>query len=378
VKRNPLLEIRVLGQSVWLDLLSRGMLVSGQLRMLIEQDGVSGETSNPAIFEKAIDGSHDYDKAIRSLVLQGKKAEEIYEALTVEDIQHSADLFRPLYDETDGRDGFISLELSPHLAYDIDGSISEAHRLWTILNRPNILLKVPATAKGLPVIKKLIYEGINVNITLLFSLDRYREVAEAYIAGLDARTEAGKPLEMVTSVASFFLSRIDVLVDSMLENVIQERDKRSEAANTLLGQTAISSAKAAYHIYREIFNSERFRRLSAKGARTQRLLWASTGTKNPAYSDVKYVEPLIGPDTVNTMPLETINAYRDHGDPANRLSDSVEEARLVLEKLQAFGIDLAAVTQQLEREGVKKFVEPYDKVISTINKRIDQCRSNKV
>jgi transaldolase/glucose-6-phosphate isomerase len=369
MKENPLLKIQTLGQSVWLDLIRRGMLFSGELQQLIEEDGLHGVTSNPSIFEKAIAGSHDYDDSIRALALEGKKVEEILHALTVEDVQRTADLLRPAYEQTEGRDGFVSLEVSPHLAYDSDRTILEARRLWAALDRPNVLIKVPATWEGLPAIQQLTCEGINVNVTLLFSLDRYQEVAEAYIVGLEARAALGKPLERVSSVASFFLSRIDVLVDSLLDNVIQMGGAKAEIARTLHGHAAIASAKVAYQMYKEIFAKERFRKLAARGARTQRLLWASTGTKNPAYSDVKYVEALIGPETVNTMPLETINAYRHHGNPAPRLEEAAEEAPRILARLSDAGVDLKAVTQQLEREGVDKFVAPFDRLMNTLREK---------
>jgi transaldolase/glucose-6-phosphate isomerase len=369
MKENPLLKIQTIGQSIWLDLLRRGMLSSGELQQLIKEDGLRGVTSNPAIFEKAIAGSHDYDDAIRTMALANKSVEEIYQALTVDDVQRAADLFRPVYDQTQGRDGFVSLEVSPHLAYDSDRTILEARRLWAALDRPNVLIKVPATWEGLPAIQQLTCEGINVNVTLLFSLGRYQEVAEAYIAGLEAGAALGRPLGRLTSVASFFLSRIDVLVDSLLEKVMRAGGARTEMAGALRGHAAIASAKVAYQMYREIFASERFRKLTARGARTQRLLWASTGTKNPAYSDVKYVEALIGPETVNTMPLETLNAYRDHGNPAPRLEEAVEEARCILAQLPEAGIDLEAVTQQLEKEGVQKFIVPFDRLMATLEEK---------
>jgi transaldolase len=369
MKPNPLLQLQQFGQSVWLDLLSRHMLMSGELRQLIEEDGLRGETSNPTIFEKAIDESHDYDDAIRALIGQGKSAAEIYQALTVEDIQRAADLFRPVYDRLDGRDGFVSLEVSPHLADDTEGSVAEARRLWAAVNRPNVFIKIPATRAGLPAISRLLGEGININITLLFGLGRYREVAEAYLAGLEARAAAGQPLERLASVASFFLSRIDVLVDPMLEKMIQAGGPQAETAKALHGQVAISSAKIAYQIYQEMVAGSRFRRLQERGARSQRVLWASTGTKNPAYSDVKYVEPLIGSDTINTLPLETLRAYRDHGQPALRLEEGVEEARRVLERLPELGIDLDAATQHLEREGIEKFNQPYDRLMAALEEK---------
>jgi transaldolase len=366
---NPLLRLERFGQSIWMDFIRRETLSSGELRRLIEEDGLRGMTSNPSIFEKAIAGSHDYDDAIRALTLAGKSIAEIYQALTVEDIQRAADLFRPIYDQTDGGDGFVSLEVSPGLAHDTAGTIAEAQRLWAAVNRPNLMIKVPATQAGLPAIRQLTAEGINVNITLLFGLPRYWEVAKAYIAGLEVRAGQGLPLKQIASVASFFLSRIDVLVDPALEQVIQAGGPRAEVAAALHGQVAIASARVAYQIYKEIFAGRRFSKHARLGARAQRLLWASTSTKNPADSDVKYVEALIGQETINTMPIETLDAYRDHGDPASRLEDGVAEASRVLERLTDVGIDLDAVTQQLEDEGVRKFITAFDNVMSTLREK---------
>ncbi len=359
----------MLGQSIWLDWLRRGGLDNGDLKRWIEEDGVGGLTSNPSIFEKAIAGSHDYDNAIRAMALAGKPIEEIYEALTVEDIQRAADLFRPTYDRLLGADGFVSLEVSPRLAHDTAGTVAEAHRLWGEVKRPNLFIKVPATKEGLPAIKQLIGEGINVNITLLFGLPRYREVAEAYIGGLEILAGQGKPLDRIASVASFFLSRIDVLVDPMLEQLKQENESEAEIASSLHGQVAIASAKIAYQIYKEIFTSERFQKLAEKGARTQRVLWASTSTKNPEFIDVKYVEPLIGPETINTVPLETFDAYRDHGHPSTSIEEGVQEAYAVLEGLSQVGIDIDQVTQQLEDEGVDKFNKALEKLMSALTEK---------
>jgi transaldolase len=369
VKDNPLLKLETFGQSIWMDFIRRGTLASGELQRWIEEDGLRGVTSNPAIFEKAIAESHDYDEAIYALTLESHSREETYQALVVEDVQRVADLFRRIYDRTDSRDGFVSLEVSPHLAYDTAGTIAEARRLWGAVDRPNVMIKVPANSEGLPAIQQLIYEGINVNITLLFGLPRYREVAQAYLAGLEARVARGNPLARVASVASFFLSRIDVLVDAMLENVRRAVGPRAALAATLHGQVALASAKVAYQIYQEIVTGERFRQLAARGASPQRLLWASTSTKNPAYNDVKYVEALIGPETINTMPLETLNAYRSHGNPAPRLTEGVTKAQQVLQRLTAVGIDLDAVTQQLEDEGVQKFIKPFDLLLSTLQEK---------
>ena len=369
MNQNPLLGLETLGQSVWLDFLRRNALDNGEIQGLIDQDGVSGLTSNPSIFEKAIAGSHDYDNAIRSMALEGKGVEEIYAALTIEDIQRAADLFRPIYDRLEGGDGFVSLEVSPKLAYDTAGAIAEARKLWAAVNRPNLLIKVPGTREGLPAIQQLIGEGINVNVTLLFGLPRYREVAEAYLVGLETLAEQGKPLARVSSVASFFLSRIDVLVDPMLEKRRLEGGPLAEIVAGLHGQVAIASAKVAYQIYQEIFSSERFQKLSHQGAHPQRLLWASTSTKNPEYSDVKYVETLIGRETINTIPPETLNAYREHGKPASQLEEDTQEAYRVLEALRQAGIDLDALTQELEDEGVMKFSQAFDQLMAALQEK---------
>jgi transaldolase len=369
MKNNPLKQLGTLGQSIWLDYIRRDLIAGGGLRRLVEEDGLRGMTSNPSIFEKAIADSHDYDDDIRAMALNGKGTKEIYEALSQRDVQNAADEFRPLYDRTDGKDGYVSLEVNPHLAHDTKGTIEEARRLWAALNRPNVLIKVPATADGLPAIQQLISEGINVNVTLLFGLPRYRQVADAYIAGIKARAAQGKPVTHLASVASFFIGRIDALMDPLLEKLITQGGKEAYLAKKVRGQVAIASAKMAYQIYKEIFGSDRFEKLAPRGARVQRLLWASTSTKNQDYSDVKYVEALIGPDTVNTVPLETLNAYRDHGKPKARLEQDVKEARSVLERLPEMGISIDNVTRQLEDEGVEKFNKPFDKLMKTVAQR---------
>jgi transaldolase len=369
MRNNPLTELGTLGQSIWLDYIRRDLMASGGLRRLIEEDGLRGMTSNPSIFEKAIADSHDYDEDIRAMALQGRGAEAIYETLSQRDVQSAADEFRPLYDSTDGKDGYVSLEVNPHLAHDTSGTMAEARRLWAALNRPNVFIKVPATAAGLPAIQQLISEGINVNVTLLFGLPRYRQVAEAYVAGIEARAAQGRPVRKVASVASFFVSRIDALVDPLLEEVMKQGGQEADLASKARGQVAIASAKMAYQSYKEIFAGNRFGGLAALGARAQRLLWASTGTKDPAYSDVKYVEALIGRDTVNTAPLSTLDAYRDHGEPKARLEQDIDHARWVLDRLPALGISIDSVTQQLEDEGVEKFNKPFDKLMETLAQR---------
>jgi transaldolase len=381
---NPLLQLKTFGQTVWLDFLSQRLLTSGTLARLIKEDGLAGLTSNPAIFKEAMADTPDYDDTIRAFVVRAtpgasatrahKRVEDIYQALVVEDIQRVADLFRALYDHSEAGDGFVSLELSPHLAHDPQGTIEEARRLWQAVNRPNLFIKVPATRAGLPAIRQLISEGINLNVTLLFSLPRYWEVAEAYIAGLRDRLAAGQPVAHVASVASFFLSRIDTLLDAHLENLIARGGPQALLAESLLGQVALASAKVAYQLYQEIFEEEQFRLLERQGARKQRLLWASTGAKNPAYSDLKYVEDLIGPETINTMPLKTLEAYRDHGRPALRLEEDLPEAYQTLTNLAELQLNLDDLTQQLETEGLQKFIESYDELLAALAKKFERFR----
>lgn len=370
MKKNPLNELEALGQSIWLDYIKRDLITSGTLKKLIVEDSLCGMTSNPNIFEKAIVESHDYDQDIIRMSNEGKGINTIYETLTEKDVRDASDEFRPLYEKTNGLDGYVSLEVNPHLAHDTDSTIEEARRLWKALDRANVLIKVPATKEGLPAIKQLISEGINVNVTLLFGLSRYQEVAQAYISGIEARIANGKPVSQIASVASFFLSRIDVLLDPIFEKIISENNERSQLATELKGQIAIASAKIAYNIYGKLFNSDRFKGLVKQGANVQRLLWASTSTKNPAYSDIKYVEALIGPFTVNTLPLETIEAYRDHGDPKPRLSLNLDKAMWFFQRLPDLNINMDEVTKKLEAEGVNKFAQAYDQLMKTLNEKI--------
>lgn len=366
---NPLLRLADFGQSIWLDFISRDLVTGGRLAELIDNDGLRGMTSNPKIFDDAIGGSEDYDDAIRELAAEGKDTDEIYANMAVEDVQHAADLFRSLYDGSGGRQGFVSLEVSPRLAHDMEATVAEARWLWKKVDRPNVLIKVPGTREGLPAIRQLLREGINVNVTLLFGLPRYRDVAEAYLGGLEDRLEDGGAVDHVASVASFFLSRIDVLVDPMLEKLFDAGGEKARLARGLHGQVAIASAKMAYQVYKEVFQGERFRKLADHGARTQRVLWASTSTKNPDYSDVKYVEALIGPETVNTVPMETLDAYRDHGQPESRLESDTKKAEETFLYLPEVGIDIDEITQQLEDEGVDKFVKPFDQLLDTIERK---------
>jgi transaldolase len=360
---NPLLRLRALGQSVWLDYIQRELIDAGGLERLIREDGLAGVTSNPAIFEKAIAAGREYETPIGDLVRRGLDNAAVVEALVLDDIGRAADLFRPVYDEAGGGDGFVSIEVSPHLARDTAATIEEGRRLWAALARPNVMIKVPGTREGVPAIRALVASGVNVNVTLLFSVARYREIAAAYRAGLEDRARRGAPLAHVASVASFFLSRIDTLADARLDRL-----GTAEAA-ALRGKAAVASARLAYEAYREIRATADWQALARRGARPQRLLWASTSTKDPAYGDLMYVEPLIGPETVNTLPPATLDAYRDHGEPAARLGEDLAFARSVPDRLAALGIALDALAGELEREGVRKFVEPYDKLLAAIDRR---------
>ncbi|MDI9635701.1 transaldolase [Kamptonema cortianum] len=359
---NPLQRLRQYGQSPWLDFIQRSFVTDGSLQKLIEEDGIVGVTSNPAIFEKAILGSADYDDLIVSLTGEGKSAADIYDHLSIEDVGMAADLFKEVYEETKGLDGYVSLEVSPHLADDTEGTIADARRLWKALNRLNVMIKVPATPAGVPAIKALIADGININVTLLFSVERYREVALAYIEGLEERASKGLDLR-VASVASFFVSRVDTMLDPILE---EKGDLTSQA---LIGQVAIANSYVAYGVFEELFGSERFKDLENKGAWVQRLLWASTSVKNPAYSPVKYADALVGRYTVDTLPLETIIAYREQGDPADRLSGSLPNARITMSQLETVGINIEEIAEKLEKEAIDKFVQPFDKLISAIESK---------
>ncbi len=365
---NPLRVLNSLGQSVWFDYIRRRDLISGHIKDLIDNDGVTGITSNPSIFEKAIAGSNDYDSAIQKLVAAGVETPMIFESLEVEDIQTAADLFRPTYDATEGADGYVSIEVAPTLARDTKGTIADARRLWGKVNRPNILVKVPGTAEGLPAIEQLLSEGININVTLLFAIERYEQVALAYLAGLEKLAASGKPLNRISSVASFFVSRIDVLVDKQLDGKlpVAKNAEETQRLEWLEGKTAIANAKLAYVKFKELFAGSRFQALANKGARVQRMLWASTGTKNPKYSDTLYIDTLIGPETVNTMPVASLEAYRDHGKPALRIETDLDEARKVFRLLVEEGIDIGADTSTLEDQGVESFTRDYQKLLASL------------
>ncbi len=368
---NPLLKLIDYGQSYWLDNLSRTMIESGELKKKISEEGLRGMTSNPKIFDQAISKSDAYDGRIKDLVKEGKSVNEIYEALVIKDVQDACDLFRPVYDESDGLDGFVSLEVSPYLARHTEATMEEVRRFFSRVDRPNCFIKIPGTGEGLPAIEQMLYEGINVNITLLFSVGRYEEVARAYVRAMDKRLAEGKDISGVSSVASFFLSRIDVLTDQLLLHRIlpDERGKGTAKAEQLLGEIAIASAKIAYQSFKQIFSGDRWKELADKGARVQRPLWASTSTKNPKYSDVMYVEPLIGEYTVNTMPEETIDAFADHGKvEPNTVEQDLDEAQKKLKLLDEVGINLGYVTQQLEDEGIQKFIDPFNDLMDTLEK----------
>jgi transaldolase len=356
---NPLLELRKLGESAWLDDISRGMLEDGSLARLIHEDGIAGLTSNPAIFAHSMMHDPKYARPIADLLPTVSSAMALYEELALEDLRDAAALLRPLYDATAAGDGYVSMEVSPHLAYDGPGSLREAQRLWQRLKLPNALIKIPGTEAGLPVIRDLIAAGINVNVTLLFSPERYRAVVQAYMAGLSARAAAGQPLGRVASVASFFLSRIDTAVDGLLDSLAA---RGQPAARALRGKAAIASACRAYEVYEETIATPQWQALAERGAQPQRLLWASTSTKDPSYSPIKYVEELVVPGTVNTMPLETLNTYRRLGRPELRLERHIAEGCDAREGLERLDVDLESVAQQLEREGVAKFIEPFDKL----------------
>jgi transaldolase len=372
VQPGSLHELHALGQSVWLDYIRRGILDNGELEEMIRRYDLRGVTSNPSIFEQAIGDSDDYDDAFDFLAGDGADANEAYEALAVEDITRACDLFRAVYDESGGTDGFVSLEVSPHLAHDEEGTLAEARRLWQAVGRPNLMIKVPGTDAGLPVIEQLLAEGLNVNITLLFSVQNHERVMEAFLRGLERRQQAGEPLGHVASVASFFVSRVDSAVDAQLNKLGEAaRDEAAkQRALSLRGKAAVANAKLAYRRFQEVFSGERWDRLAAAGAQVQRPLWASTSTKNPDYRDVIYVEELIGPHTVNTMPLATVEAFADHGVAKVTVDQDVEGARADLAALAELGIDMDQVTDQLQREGVDKFAKSFRELLQSVDAKL--------
>jgi len=360
--RSRMAALLELGQSVWLDYLRRGMLRSGELAELIAA-GLRGMTSNPTIFEQAINAGAEYDDSIARLAASGRSDAEIFDAIALDDVRGAADLFRPVYDHSGGGDGFVSIEVSPALARDTRGTIAEAERLWRAVDRPNVMIKIPGTEEGWPAIERCLTNGININITLLFSVEHYLKVAEAYLAALEARAARGEPIDMLASVASFFVSRVDTEVDARLGRIAQPEAKE------LAGTIGIANARLAYAEFERITASDRWRRLAAKGAKVQRPLWASTGTKNPAYSDVLYLEALIGRDTINTVPPDTLRKFEDHGTVAPTLAGQEDDARRRMESLARLGVDFDDVTQVLEDQGIEKFAKSYEALIAAIGRK---------
>jgi transaldolase len=358
-----------LGQSMWYDNIQRRLLENGEMAGMIERGEIYGMTSNPSIFNNAIAKSSDYDDQLLPLAKKGESAESIYETLAVADIRHATDLFSPLYKSTNGGDGFVSLEVDPDLARQTEATISEAARLWKLVDRPNLMVKIPATKEGLPAIKKSIAAGLNINVTLIFSLERYKEVMEAYLSGLEQRLTEGKPLDHVTSVASFFVSRIDTKIDGWLDEIIARGGEKAKTAEGTKGKIALASAKLAYQEFKQVFGSPRFKALAEKGARLQRPLWASTSTKNPAYSDVLYVDELIGQDTVNTLPPKTLTAFNDHGKVALTLEQGLDEMMKAVSDLAGLGLSMDQATQELEDEGVAAFSKAFASLMETVETR---------
>src|SRR5438105_2343722 len=372
---NPLVELGKVGQSVWYDQMRRALLKSGELAKLIREDGLRGLTSNPTIFEKAIGGSNDYTEELGDLARKGSSVSEIYQELVVADISNAADVFCGVYTETAGIDGYCSLEVSPNLAFETQKTIDEAKKLFAALNRPNVMVKIPATPQGIPAIEECIAAGLNINVTLIFARDVYQSVAEAYIRGLERRAAAGLPVDKIASVASFFVSRIDTAAERELTAKLAnaKNDAERQRLNSLFGKVAIANAKLAYQSYQHIFHGERFAKMRAKGARPQRQLWASTGTKNPKYSDVLYVEQLIGPETVDTVPPATFNAFRDHGKVELTLEKEIDQAFQTLSTLEDCGISLKKITDELTKEGVESFAGSFAKLLEVIEARRDEA-----
>lgn len=369
---NPLKRLNELGQSVWYDYIRRDLTTGPLLKRYIEEDGLSGMTSNPTIFQKAIAGSDLYDADVRSHARTTRDGAAIFEALAVTDVGAAADAFRAVYESTGGGDGFVSIEVAPRLARDTQGTIAEAHRLWKACNRPNVMVKIPGTREGIPAIRKCLADGININITLLFSVDRYGEVMEAYLAAMEERAGKGQPVERIRSVASFFVSRVDSNADKKLDGIAGDAARPAgdrEAARRLRGKLAVANARIAYEAFEQLFGSPRFAALRGKGVATQRPLWASTSTKDPAYPDLYYVEALVAPDSVDTMPPETFEAYRDHGDPKVRIREDLAGAHAAVRDLAALGVDVNRVAVELEEDGVKKFSDSYDQLLKAVEEK---------
>ena len=373
---NPIVEIgNQYGQSIWMDNLSRDIIESGELKQSISDKGIRGITSNPAIFEKAIAGNKIYDSAIEQGIKSGNSVREIYEGLVFTDIRNACDIFMPVYEESDGLDGYVSIEVPPDLAKKTDDTVAEARRYYQAIDRPNLMIKIPGTPEGLPAVEQAISEGMSVNVTLLFSVQSYIDTAWAYIKGLEKRAAEGKDVSRVASVASFFLSRIDVMIDDRIDSKLSSADDAAkEKLKAIKGKVAIANAKIAYQKYKEIFGSDRWKALEEKGAKVQRLLWASTSTKNPEYSDVMYVDELVGVDTVNTLPPNTIEACADHCDPADRIETNLDAAHKVIDGLkdEAVNIDLDAVMDDLIEEGIDKFIKPFESLMSSLEDKVKQ------
>jgi transaldolase len=368
---NPLLQLKAQGQSVWYDTVDRAQLDNGLFKRLVDEDGIVGVTSNPTIFQKSLSQGDAYDEQITQLIREGKNTNEIYEALVIRDIRSVADMMLPIYERANRQDGFVSLEVSPDLAHDTEATLAEARRFWKMVDRPNLMIKIPATPEGLPAVRQTLAEGININITLIFSIEDYRKVADAFISALEERNAEGKDISHIASVASFFVSRVDTLVDQLLENKIKAASDSAEQQQlkSLEGKAAIANARLVYQDFKRIFHSPRFESLKRSGAHVQRPLWASTSTKNPAYRDVLYAEELIGPDTVDTMPLETIENFRDHGKVRLSVQDKIQQARDELAELEKIGIHYDQVTKQLQDEGVQKFADSFHELFKGIESK---------
>ena len=377
-QQRSLLQLRSCGQSYWLDNITRDMIRDGELKRRVTEEGLSGVTSNPSTFQKAITGSPAYDDQIRTLVADHLSDREIFQAVMVEDVQQACDILLPVYRDTDRLDGYVSLEVSPHHAHDAARTMEEARRLHGLVNRPNLMIKVPGTSACVPAIETLLYEGLNINITLLFSIEHYQAVAEAYLRALERRVGEDKPVDGLASVASFFVSRVDTLVDQLLTHRRDPDGPDSDGLpHELMGRIAVANARVAYKYFKQIFAGERWSKLIRRGARVQRVLWASTGRKNPAYSDVGYIEPLVGRDTVNTMPEGTIRAFADHGQVmADTVEANVDDALETLRRLEHLGIDYRCATVQLENEGIQQFIEAYDGCVKAVKQKREQLQSS--
>jgi transaldolase len=366
MSKNPLFKLAEYGQSVWYDDISRSLVRGDGLQRLIDERAVVGVTTNPSIFEKVIGQSDEYDDDLRRLAEQGASPEDIFMDMALDDVSRALDILKPAYESSEHTDGRVSMEVLASLAHDTEGTEAMVRDIWRRVNKPNLMVKIPATDAGIPAIEEMLYEGHSINITLIFGLDYYRRVAEAYVNAVERRLAEGKPVEEIGSVASFFVSRVDSKVDKQLDDLVADGKLLAEDAKRLKGKAAVANAKLAYEVYKEIFKSDRFKELEAKGAKVQRCLWASTSTKNPDYPDILYIEELVGPETVNTIPLATLEAYADHGNPSNRIEEGLEEARALMSQLEEVGIDMQQVTDELIVEGVDSFSAAFDKLLDSI------------